>query len=390
MLFDKVLEKILKNQELKKGGGHIAPPFPFKRLADYYPVIDKGHSIGILAGTGVGKSTLLRYMFIYYLYEFYKKTGYKTRIFYFPLEDNKEKVYLYFICNYLHREKGIKISMQELTSKGERELPDFIVDYIKEAREYFAEFEQIVTVVDGYTEPKQIYKILESYALKTGVINEYTVNIEGKGEEKQLIYESDTHTFVLIDNMANIDQGKEHDSERAAMVELAKIYIRERLCNFFKFTCILLLQNDFATERAQFSTNGKPIMSKVEPSLASIGEAKTVARSMHVIFSLFDPSKYDFIRYPAVSEENAEKAYDLDILGNKFRAFRILKNNEGENGVRIGLLMNPWTGEFEELPPPDSPEMKQVYQEFKQQKMKTVKSKGAIIFEEDYLEEAPF
>jgi hypothetical protein len=52
--------------------------------------------------------------------------------------------------------------------------------------------------------------------------------------------------------------------------------------------------------------------------------------------------------------------------------------------------MNPWTGEFEELPAPDSPEMKHIYQEFKNQNLKTVKSKGTIIFEEDYLEEAPF
>lgn len=386
MLYKQVLETILRNKRIKKDGGFIAPPFPFKRLADYYPVYDKGHAIGLLGGTGIGKSTLLRAMFPYYLYKFYKETGYKLRIFYFPLEDSKEKVYYSFIQHWLYTEKGVQISLQELTSKGERELPDFIEDYLLEGDEYFQEFEKVITVLDGYTEPQQIYKIMENYALSSGVIKKYPVNINGAIEE-QSVYESDTHTFVLIDNMANIDQGDSDKSDRDAMVTLAKKYIRERLCNFFKFTCVLLLQNDFATERMQYGSNGKAIMSKVEPSLASIGEAKTIARSMHIIITIFDPSRYEFLQYPQVSEENADKAYDLSILGNKFRSIRIIKNNEGETGVRIGVLMNPLTGDFEELPKPDSDEMKIIYRRFKDNNQKVTKSKGVIKFDDD---EMPF
>lgn len=380
MLYKKALENILKNKKIKRDGGFIAPPLPFKRLSDYYPVYDKGHAIGLLAGTGIGKSTLLRFMFVYYLYKFYKDTGYNLKIFYFPLEDSKERVYYHFISHWLYAEKGIQISIQELTSKGERELPDFVEDYLAEGFEYFKDFEKVVTVLDGYTDPEQIYKVMENYALKTGTINKYEVDINGK-KEMQSIYESDIHTFVLIDNMANIDQGESHKTDRDAMTTLAKKYIRERLCNFFKFTCVLLLQNDFQTERMQYGANGKAIMSKVEPTLASIGEAKTIARSMHVIFTLFDPSRFEFLRYPQVSEENLDKSYDLEILGNKFRSFRIIKNNEGETGVRIGLLMNPLTGEFEELPKPDSDEMKAVYKRFKDNNQKITKSKGAISFE---------
>lgn len=52
-MYENVLEKILRNKQLKKTGAYIAPPFVFKRLSDYYPVYDKGHAIGLLAGTGV-------------------------------------------------------------------------------------------------------------------------------------------------------------------------------------------------------------------------------------------------------------------------------------------------------------------------------------------------
>lgn len=388
MLFDIVLERIKKNKENRKNNILNGVPFPFERMREYYPCFSKAESIGILAGTGVGKSTLLRYLFIYYLYDFYKKTGYKLRILYLPLEDSKEKVYDYFICNYLNKEHGIRISPHELNSKGKLpELPDFVLEILEEAREYFADFEKVITILDGYSEPEGIYKMLEKYAMRTGKVSTYEVDVEGE-IEKQKIYESDVHTFVLIDNMSNVEKGEDDASDRHAVVKLAKNYIRERLCNFFKFTVIQLLQLDFQTERQQFSTNGKSIVGKVEPSLAGIGDAKTVARSMHIIFSLFDPSRYELIRYPAVNEANAHRAYNVDLLGDKFRSLRIIKNNEGATGVRVGLLMNPQTFEFEELPKPDSDEMRRIYDSLKRDRHNFVKQKNVVVFSDE--NDSPF
>lgn len=368
MLYDQVLERIKKNKENRSNNKFNGVPFPFERMREHYPSFNKGDSIGILAGTGTGKSTLLRYLFIYYLYDFHKKNNYPIRILYLPLEDSKEKVYDYFLCHYLYEVHDLHISPNELNSRGNyRELPDIVVEKLEEAREYFSDFESVTNIVDGYSSPKEIYDVMREYALKTGKVKSYKVDIGGR-EEKQYLYESDIHTFLLIDNLSNVDKEDGHQSERHAVVELAKTYIREKLCNFFKFTVIQLMQNDFQTERQQFSTNGKSIAGKVEPSLASIGDAKTVSRSMHIIFTLFDPSRYEFIRYPQVSEAYADKAYNIDLLGDKFRSLRIIKNNDGATGVRVGLLMNPISGEFEELPKPDSDEMKRIYIKLKQKK----------------------
>lgn len=387
MLYDKVLERLIKNQETKKAGAYVGIPFPFERFRDYYPAMEKSHSIGLLAGTGCGKSTLLRYLFVYYLYDFYKRTGYKLKVFYFCLEDAKEKVYDFFICNYLYKEHGIKITIQELNSVGDRAMPDFVREKLENAHEYFKEFEEIIVPIDGYSEPKEILGVLEPYAESTGTTKTYEVIIEDR-VEIQKIYESDIHTFVLIDNAANIDAGNEYQSERLAIVDLCKKVIRERLCNHYKFTCVTLLQNDFVTERQQFSTNGKSIQGKVEPSLSSIGEAKTVARSMHVIFTLFDPSRFEFIRYPMVNEANAHRAYNIELLGNKFRSLRVIKNNFGDTGMRGGLLMNPIIGTFEELPPADSEDMKHIYEGFKKMKSKFTKS-NVIVFGDEG-DESPF
>lgn len=391
MLFDYIKNSIKKNKELKESGKYVGIPLPFKRLSNFYPVLEKGHSIGILGGTGTGKSRLGRFMGVYNVYEFYKATGYKVRVFLFPLEDNKEKVYKSILCHWLYKEKNVRVSLQELDSKGDRALPQFVLDCIEEGKEYFAEFEEIVTVLDGYKEPKEIYKVLQDYALKTGTIEKYEVDIEGK-KETQSIYKSDIHTIVIIDNMSNIDQSEEHGNERAAIVEMAKKYVRERLCNYFKFTVIQLLQLDFQSERQQFTSAGKAVMSKVEPTLAGIGDAKTIARSMHIIFSLFNPSAYEFLRYPQLGEKLAEKAYDIELLGNRFRALRIIKNNDGDMGMRVGVLMDAIAETFEELPQPESPEMKAIYNKLKDaDPSKFIKSKNVIVYEPaDIGDESPF
>jgi hypothetical protein len=102
-LYERVLQDILRNKALKQEGQFTGIPYPFPRLCEYLPIIERGHSIGILGATGSGKSRFARFVFVYHVYRFYKETGYKVRIVFLSLEDNKEKVMRSMICHYLKR-----------------------------------------------------------------------------------------------------------------------------------------------------------------------------------------------------------------------------------------------------------------------------------------------
>lgn len=348
-------------------------------------------SIGLLGSTGSGKSKFSRFLGLYYPYLFAKENNYKIKIFLFALEDDVIKVYKNIICHYLWENFQIKISLSELDSKGDRILPDFVVDAIKEAEQFFNEFEKDVTIVNGVSEPKDIYDLLEKHAMKTGKIIPYTVEIDGE-KRQQVRYESDYHTVVIIDNLANIDEGKEHSTEREAVIDLTKKYIRERLCNFFNFSVVQVMQNAFQNEAPTFTTTGKTIVTKLEPSLATIGEAKTVSRSQHLVMSLFNPSKHELLRYPMLSEKDADKAYDIELLGNKFRSLRIIKNNDGDEGPRVGILFDAFSETWEELPNPNTDELRTIYNKMKGKNgEKFTKSKNVLIFKEDFDEnKSPF
>lgn len=386
-LYKKVLEKLKQNKEFKKTGKFLTIPYPFSRLNEYLCGIERGHAIGLLGASGAGKSKLTRYIFLYSAYKFYKETGYDLRIILFTLEDSKEKVYNFLFCNYLKEYCNINISVQELTSKS-RELPDFVLDAIVEAETYFSNLEKVVTFIDGITEPTQLYETCKNIALKLGTEYEYEENIEGE-KIKQVGYESPTHVLAIFDNMSNIDTEDGTSNEQAAILKFVKEYMRLQLCNHFKWSCLMVMQQDFESERQTFNKDGGLIIGRLEPSLATIGDSKRAARSFHLILGLFNPSRYEILRFPIPPKSNPKAFYDIDILGNRFRSLRILKANDTDVGMRIGLYFNGMSEVFDELPPPDSDEMQQVYSDLSG-KPKFQKVRNQLIFEEKEEEPLPF
>lgn len=365
MLFDKILDNIKVNKSIKESGKFVDIPMPLKRLSEHIPSIEKGQSIGVLAGTGVGKSRFVRWLFIYKVIEFAKKTGYPVKIFYFPLEDNKEKVYNNFICNYLKEKHDITVSTHELQSRR-GVLSERIIKYIEEAKSYFEDFEKYVYIFDTVSHPDSIYQVMLKYASAHGTI-QYK-NFEQNSVIKQIPSKykpnKDEHVIMLIDNMSNFDAEKSAE-ERELMIRFSKLYSRKILCNVFKYTVVQVMQMSFDKERQQFTNSGMTVVSKLEPSLDGIGEAKVIARSMHLILGLFNPDRYELKYYPN------ESGYKIDILKNNFRAINVIKANDSQPGLRVGLLFDPLGETFEELPLPSDPEINSIYLSITNKKYET-------------------
>jgi hypothetical protein len=363
MYYNKILEKISLNKEAVANGEYLGIPYPYERLNKHLSCMERGQAIGVLAGSGVGKSRFTRYTFLYHPYKFYKETGYKLRIIFFCMEDSKEMIYNFVVCNYLFDKYGIRITPKEVTSKVS-ELPDNILDKLVEAKEYFEEFETVVTFIDGEDQPKAMYNICKKVALKLGRIDKYNEVIEGE-EVTQYKYESDTHVIAIFDNMSNISTDNPTESEQHGILTFVKEYMRNKLCNFFNWTCILVQQQDFESERQSFSKSGESIVAKLEPSLASIGDSKRSSRSLHLIFSLFAPHRHELPQYPLPSKHNPEHFYDITVLGNAFRSLRVIKSNYTETGMRVPLLFDGVTETFTELPQPKTAELAEVYARFR-------------------------
>lgn len=53
--FKQAVDKLKRNKEIRESGKFLCLPYPFPRLAEVLPGIDRGQHIGLTAGTGISR-----------------------------------------------------------------------------------------------------------------------------------------------------------------------------------------------------------------------------------------------------------------------------------------------------------------------------------------------
>lgn len=364
--FKETLNKIKKNKEIRESGKLICIPYPFPRLREVLPGIEKGQHYCVLAGTGLGKSKFARFVYIYSVYNFIKDNpdcGIKPLVFYFLLEDSADKVISNMICYRLKQKYKIDITLQELESKT-KILSSDILEKIEECEEYFNDFENYVKIIDHIHNPFGLYKEVRQYLENNGEIHyEEKTNEKGVIEKFPIKYipnDLERHVIVVVDNLSNITKEEKHSTQWDAIGEWSAKYCRKYLCKFFNATVVNIQQQDLESQKMSYSSfDGRPNKSKVKPSLSSLGDNKTIARDYHVIFGLFNPDRFEF-------EEDL--GYDITILQNNYRNLSILKSNETDANYEIGLYFNGASEQYIELPHSkrEPVELNKFYEKFKQ------------------------
>ncbi len=350
-LHEQVVEEIENKKLAKESGQIIGIPFPFSRLRPDISEIAKGDYIGILSESGQGKSKLSRNMFVYYPLQFSADTGYKVKILYFTLEDPGKKAHKNMLCHYLHTRQKYSIGFDRLNSRGEYILPQEALDLIKKDEAFYRDLSQKLFIIENKLTPREIQETCESFRKK---------------------FDDDTHVIVLIDNYANLLSEKGQD-EWDAIRYFSRNVVRQILCKQYDWTVIGVLQESAEATKDRFKavSAGKSTAGQLEPNNSTIGDVKVIIRDFYYAIGLFNPWKYEVLRYP-----NA-KGYDIDVLRNNFRCLNIFKNNEGTTGARLGIYFDKHEC-FYEMPPVDDEEaLKKIYknviEEEKARKLKYAK-----------------
>jgi len=341
-VFDSVVDEIIANKKIKDEGGQIGIPYPFPSLNRNLGAIQRGSVIGVTANSGVSKSKFTRFVYIYNVYNFYKRTGYNVKILYFPLEDSHNEVVYNMICFYLKDKYDMNVSVQHLYQLGDYDLNTYTIKRIQEARGYFSDLYNILEVFDSSSTTTEMNYNVESWAAKNGII---TKNDKGEIIGYKLL--TGAHTIEIIDNLSNITPEAKHGygdkSAHNAIGELAHHYARKVWSKIFDHTVVLVQQQSQGKEKVQFAQNGRQLYEKYEPSLGDLADNLTVQRSFHVAFGIFSPE-----RYPDLHEY---WGYDIAVLGSFFRSVKILKSNRsGSTGKIIPLWFEGSSEHYEEMP----------------------------------------
>lgn len=359
--FDAMFARISKNKELREAGKQVCIPYPFSRLTDKLPGIEKGQHICLTAGTGVAKSKLTRFLFIYSVYEYIKEhpnCGIKPKIFYFILENSIQEVVDEMTCHRLKKAYKIDIDSKILNSK-KIILSDDVKQKIADSREYFKDLGKYLKVIHNVHNPFGIYKEVREYMRSNGEVTTEK-KVTDKGEEVDIPTgyvpnDPEEHVIIILDNLNNIQQEKNHETKWAAMKDWTANYARMQLCKFYNCTVLTVQQQDLDSQKLTFSSYaGDAIKGKVVPSLATLAENKTTSQDYHLIFGIFHPRKYKF---------DEDLGYKLDILEDAYRNLMVLKSNDTGSGYELGLYFNGASELFMELPLPGK-DLNEFYETF--------------------------
>lgn len=357
-LKNQVLQYIKKRRDRVLTGKINCVPLPFPRFRSELPGVEKGTYYLISGATKAGKTQIASYLILYntIFYAYQNPNKIKPKIFYYNLEETKEKIMMRFMCYCLNKLSSgrIRLSPKELSSTNETEPVSEETLNILESPEYsilFGLFEDIVEFCPDRN-PTGVWKTLNKYAKEHGTLPQKKVTIKDGESTKEVIKyghyvpnNPEEYVFILIDHVSLLEQERGM-SKKETIDKLSEymITLRDR----YDYIPVVVQQQSTETFNLEaFKSN------KIMPTVAGLADSKYTARDCNVMLGICNPYSFRMGTF---------LGYDTNLLNKYARFVEVVINRDGTaNGV-CALLFDGATCNFKELPKPeDAAKMQLVY-----------------------------
>ena len=363
MDFKSIYDKLVINKQNHDSGYYNCIPFMgMERLEMYLPGIEQSTYYLLAAASGVGKSKLARYLFIHNPIVFLEQnpdSGIELDILYFSLEESKEKIILAEISKYLFSKYGLTISIKQLASVGRYNvISSEDLQKVKLAEAHVRKFLDRVTIYDNVRNATGIYKTVRNFAMTVGtyydkdgkaLTPEEVIQVTGGiGETYKKVagyrlHNPKHYVIVMTDHLGLLqpESGETLWQTMGKMSSNYNLHFRDK----FGFIPVVVQQLAADKERVESNFQGKTIEDKLEPTLDSLGDNKTIARDVNVALGLFDPARYKIDNH---------NGYDITRLKDRYRSMNIMKSRDGIANKKLPLFFNGAVDFFKEMPRTDN------------------------------------
>ena len=319
-----------------------------KLLNKFISGIHKGMYYLIGADSGVGKTTLTDFFFVYNLWKDAKARGKKIHIKYFSFELAKLIKHMKWMSIMFKEKHGIFVTTDYLRGniKG-RLLTEKHMRMTEQTAIEMRDFYEAIDIIDITMTPNAILNKMLAHYRTIGTIL-YTENEDGtqyisgfKANDEEEI------TILVIDHIGLVEE-ESKQTLKHAMDKLSKYIVHLR--NIFGMIGVVVQQ--FNPEMEVVSRAKKKMEeSDVTPSRQDFSDTKATYRDADVVLALVRPFNYDLIKY---------RGYDLlwkygekePVLGEYFMALHLIKNRYGKDSIMIPLFANFISGTFTDLVEP--------------------------------------
>lgn len=328
-------------EEIERGkkGKNYGLPMGFSRLSYATNGIQKRCLIGLFGAEGTGKSSFAISSYIMNPYDYARNTSWvDLKIIYYSLEVSKLDVMAKMTSWKIYHDELTVTSPGQLLSKSKaKRITPYIEERSKAAKEYINDLlNNCLTIIDKPMTPTEIkqdvYQFAKSrgkfYKDKSGILRYYPHN---KNE----------HVIIIVDTLSNLmmEPVGGHISKKTT-IDKHSDYSRDLYRNTFGYTIVNVMHSNRTLSSFNRVTTGE-----VFPDKGDILYTSQPAQDSNLIIAVFNP--WDYISMnPSLKKY---MGYEIDKMNGRFRAAGILKNRDGENNKRVGMLFVGECGYFKEL-----------------------------------------
>ena len=327
MVLDNLLSQIDKGREGKNWGLSMGLP----KLEQYVDGVSQGTYTLLFSGSGVGKTSLALYAYIYRPIMDNLNNPDHFHIFYISLEMKAEVLLAKLLSTYIFETYNKEISYKEMLSKTRNTiLSDEDYELIKKSIPWMEKVMSMLTIWDKSLNSVSFFKLMKDLADKNGKFYE---------EQNRKFYTPDNPdkvVLVVIDHLA-LSQPQTGNSLKNEMDAISKVAVQFRnRCNF-SFLMIMQANREAANvERRKLEL--------VEPQRQDVKDSSCMEADSDIMIAVFNPSREKLTSY---------RGYKIKALEAKFRSIILLKNRYGDGDISIGCNFFGKCNLWKELPKAD-------------------------------------
>ena len=355
-LVDRIIQDLYVRRDKILRGEVNCIRSPFKRFSSQFPGIEQGVFYLISGASKSSKTQIMNYLFLYtaILYGYNHPDIVTPKIFYYPLEEKKEKVTTRFMCYLLYTICGIRCSPKDLSStSNENPVSEDTLNSLKttEILDILRYYEEHVEFKEAKN-PTGIWKDITKYAEENGTIHkkEYTTkDIDGnirKGYSFDYYTPNNPNEYVMwiVDHVSIIETERDFTLKKS-IDKLCEYFILAR--NKYNYIPIICQQQNIETIGLEaFKSN------KIRPTLAGLADSKDTGKAIDIMLGITNPFAFELPKY---------LNYDITKLKGNFRCLEVVLNRGGESNSICPLYFDGAVNYYRELPLPTSPDINKVY-----------------------------
>lgn len=332
-----IFNTIKENKDRFLSGKFNCIPFALDRFSEYAPGIIKGNLDAISANSGIGKTTIAKYLYVFSAIEFAIKQKLDLKIIYFALEESEEQ-FDYSLLSYLSKKKlNLRYNIVDFEAfNGVISNTDMLkIDGLKST---FEEYKSYIRLIDNVYNSYGLYATVREFARERGTFYMNDVKLTGnttvKNESWNRYVPNNPEEFVIVvsDHISDLSYNKDESSLSDAINNWTR-YQRHYICKRFNYNCCAIQQQAAAQESLDnFRAN------KLKPSLNGLADNKLTGRSYLNVYGLFSPDRHEIRNY---------EGYETSPY---FRVLTVVKQRYGHIGAELPIFFDGKVGYARTMP----------------------------------------